>query len=152
MRHRRLSVDSFPGDIYIIDSSSVAEVHSITRAIEIPAGWHSSRSYRNHIGLVAMSTLRVGVDIEVIDLTVTAEAVLTMKESRLGGGPDDLCSWWSAKEALAKALGDARKYDPGRLETPALWPTSREGSWQAQRLEVPLGYVGWVVWETNLPV
>lgn len=97
-----------------------------------------------------MSTSRVGVDIEVIDLTVTAAAVLTKKESRLGGGPDDFCSWWSAKEALAKALGDARKYDPRELETPALWTTPQQGRWQAQRLEVPSGYVGWIVWEIDL--
>ncbi len=97
-----------------------------------------------------MSAKRVGVDIEVVDLSVTAEAVLTESESRLDGGPADFCNWWSAKEALAKALGDARKYDPRSLESPALWPTSQQGFWQARPLEVPVGYFAWIVWETNL--
>lgn len=98
-----------------------------------------------------MSVLRVGVDIEVIDLSVTAGAALTEKESHLGGGPGGFCSWWSAKEALAKALGDARKYDRRSLESPALWAIPRQGNWQAQPLEVPTGYVGWIVGETTLP-
>jgi phosphopantetheinyl transferase len=97
-----------------------------------------------------MASSRVGVDIEVIDMTVAPDAVLTHEESYLGGGPVDFCSWWSAKEALAKALGDARKYDPRRLASAALWQLGRQGRWQAKRLDVPTGHVGWVVWETEL--
>ena len=151
MSWRRLTVDGFSGEVFLVESADDLTVRATTRSIEIPTGWHFSRSYRDGIGLLAMGPSRVGVDIEVIDLTVTAAAVLTDTESRLDSGPEDLCRWWSAKEALAKALGDARKYDPRTLDSPALWTTSRQGRWRAQPLEVPAGYIGWIVWETETP-
>jgi len=43
-------------------------------------------------------------------------------------GPDNyLTSLWAAKEALAKALGDALCYEPSRLGSPQHWPRGRPG-------------------------
>ena len=115
----------------------------------MPANCFTSRSYRNRFGLVATSASRVGVDIEVIDMSVTADAVLTPGEARIVSTPAEWCNWWSAKEALAKALGDARNYDPRRVESPALWQGGHQGRWCVERLDVPDGCVGWIVWETD---
>jgi hypothetical protein len=76
---------------------------------------------------------------------VTTDAVLTRAEARTGGGPTEWCSWWSAKEALAKALGDARRYNPRGLASPALWHLGRQGRWHARRVGVPTGYFALVV-------
>jgi len=96
---------------------------------------------------VAVHSSRVGVDLELVDLTVPREAVLTPTEMTLGGTPEMWCNWWSAKEALAKALGDARLYDPRRLESPAHWENGRAGRWACSPLALPPGFVGWLVWE-----
>jgi len=151
MSTRPLQVEGFPGLVVLIESSSPTEARDTARSLTVPVGWFTSRSYRHHYGLVASWTWRVGVDIECIDLTVTADAVLTPTEASVAGGPADWCAWWSAKEGLAKALGDARHYDPRRLGSPALWPFGHEGRWYAQRLDVPEGLVGWVVWESDVP-
>ena len=150
MRTSRLVVDGFPGEVLLLESSSAQITRARARSVNIPQGWRSSRSYRGCYGLVAMAPERVGVDIEVLDLSVAAEAVLTRDERALEPRPEEVCRWWSAKEALAKALGDARNYDPRRLETPALWPSGHQGCWRAEGLGVAVGNVGWVVWETNV--
>lgn len=146
----RLEVEGLSGFVSLIEAPSPAEARVLARSVEIPENWFFSRSYRDHFGLVAACAMRIGVDLEVIDLSVTADAVLTSDEQRLDGGPIEWCSWWSAKEALAKALGDARRYDPRRLGSPALWQLGRQGLWRAESLEVPMGYLGWVVWECDL--
>jgi hypothetical protein len=145
----RLAVVGFPGLIYLIEAASPSAARTAARSLETPPGWFASRAYRSHFGVVGMGPARVGVDIEVFDPTVTADAVLTRREQGLESGSGDLCRWWSAKEALAKALGDARRYDPRHLESPALWSQGREGRWIAGELCVPAGFVGWVVWEAD---
>ena len=149
MSSRPLVVEGFPGHVWLIESSSPEQTRDLARSMAIPDHWLTSRSYRNQFGLVAANRSRVGVDIEVIDVSVTADAVLTRDEARIAAGPLEWCAWWSAKEGLAKALGDARKYDPRRLESPALWPFGRQGRWRAEQLDVPTGHVGWVVWEAD---
>ena len=150
MSSRQLVVEEFPGHVWLIESSSPEQTRDLARSMAIPDHWLTSRSYRNQFGLVAANRSRVGVDIEVIDVSVTADAVLTRDEVQIAAGPLEWCAWWSAKEGLAKALGDARKYDPRRLESPALWQFGRQGRWRAEQLDVPTGHVGWVVWETHL--
>jgi hypothetical protein len=144
-----LVVKEFPGYVWLFESSSPVEVRGLARSVAIADRWFTCRSYRNQFGLLAANPSRVGVDMEFIDVSVTADAVLTRDEARIAAGPMEWCAWWSAKESLAKALGDARLYDPRRLESPALWPLGRLGRWRAEQLDVPTGHVGWVVWETE---
>lgn len=146
---RTLCVDDFPGAVTLCEGSSPEETRRHARAVAVPLGWFFSRSYRSSLGLVALCSTRVGVDIEVLDETVTADSVLTVDERRITATPADWCSWFSAKEALAKALGDARKYDARSLDSPALWRDDPHGRWRARQLRVPSGYVGWVVWESS---
>ena len=96
-----------------------------------------------------MASTRVGVDIEVLDLLVAAEAVLTRDERLLEPGPEQVCQSWSSKEATAKALSDAPNYDPCRLDTPALWPWKCQGRWRVEILDVPVGNSGCLVGESD---
>ncbi len=50
---------------------------------------------------------------------------------------------------LSKALGDARNYDPRRLESPAGWPRGICGPWRAAPLPLPDGYCEWVCWRVT---
>lgn len=62
-------------------------------------------------------------------------------------GPDNyLTSLWAAKEALAKALGDALCYEPSRLGSPQHWPRGQAGPWRAKQLPAPSGHVAWLCW------
>ena len=149
MSSNRLVVDGFPGEAFIVHAASTSVVRTEARSIVSPPGWFVSRAYRRHYGLVGIAPARIGIDIEIVDPSLTADSVLTSRERALEAGPLEMCSWWSAKEALAKALGDARQYDPRRLDSPALWPFGRQGRWMARKLDVPAGFVGWVVWETG---
>ena len=142
-----LDVPGFPGCLVLFAEATPAAARASTHAISIPRGWSSSRSYRDGYGLLAAAPVRVGVDIEHVDESVTSDAVLTPIEAKRTEGAAHWCAWWSAKEALAKALGDAKNYDPRRLESPALWPNAGTGRWRTQQLRVPAGYVAWVVWE-----
>jgi hypothetical protein len=142
-----LEVAEFPGQLAFVAESTPAKARNLIRATRVPEEWIASRSYRDAYALLAAAPVRVGVDIERIDESVTPDAVLTPLEARQWGGPADWCSWWSAKEALAKALGDAKNYEPQRLESPALWPNARTGRWRTQQLPAPPGYVAWIIWE-----
>lgn len=128
---------------------------------------YSSRSYRYPFALAAWHGGQVGVDLEVLDQAnaVLAGTICTAAERRLlAAAPDQgryLSNLWSAKEALAKGLGNALLYPPARLGSPSLWPTEgaaaagatggapvvrRAGRWRACALKVPQGYVGWLCW------
>ena len=118
-----------------------------------------SRSYSFPLALVAGHTGAVGVDIERIEVCTGAfaDSIRTPTErtaaatgAATGAAVDDraVISLWSAKEALAKALGDALDYDPRRLEAPSAWPHGRSGPWRAAELDVGMGHVGWVCWCT----
>jgi hypothetical protein len=112
---------------------------------------HSSRSYRLPLALLAWHGAPVGVDIERVERCedAFAESIQTPRErEREVRGDRDLhiCSLWSSKEALSKALGDPLAYDPRRLEGPAAWPQGRSGPWRAAALDVGARHVAWICW------
>jgi hypothetical protein len=117
---------------------------------------YTSRSYRYPYALMAWHTEPVGVDIERIEPFDRAliESIATPAERRLFTDdfyPDALlASLWSSKEALAKGLGDAVRYDPRRLDSPVLWPDGRAGPWRAVLLPLPAGHTGWLCWRATL--
>jgi hypothetical protein len=116
-------------------------------------GVRVARSYRYPIALVGWHTEPIGVDVERVDPydEAFAESICTPSD-RSRARPEsaeELASLWCSKEALAKALGDARRYDPRRLESPARWPCGEAGPWRARALEAPYGYVAWVCWRVS---
>jgi phosphopantetheinyl transferase len=155
---------------YLIDARARGcgekELRAEARALSARRGEpFSSRSYRYPYAVVACHHQRVGVDLEVVDAANIGlgEVICTPAERLALATVRDqqhyLSGLWSAKEALAKALGDALLYEPGRLTSPALWraepastPCSRgpatvvTGRWRATALDVPDGYVGWLCW------
>ena len=118
-------------------------------------GPHASRSYRYPYALVAMHTERVGVDLERISFcdTAFAELICTRTERRdpacLADPDRYLTSLWSSKEALSKALGDARRYEPSRLESPLHWPHRTGRMLARDRARVVPGFVAWLCWEAH---
>ncbi len=115
-----------------------------------------SVSHSGTIGVVAVAGdgVPVGVDIERVQPLdpVFLASIQTPSERQVviaGEGADRdaaMTSLWSGKEALAKALGDALRYDPRRLESPVRWPEGRCGRWRAEALAGIDGHVGWVCW------
>jgi len=111
-----------------------------------------ARSYRHPYALIARHVHPVGIDIERIEPcdAAFAESICTPWErAELPGDRDRdayLTSLWCSKEALAKALGDALRYDPRRLESPISWPPHGCGPWRAAPLAVPPQHVGWICW------
>lgn len=109
-----------------------------------------SRSYRFPYALVGWHSDRLGVDIERIEpcSPALAQSISTPSELAAGmaTGDEAVISLWSGKEALAKALGDALRYDPRRLESPLSWPGGAAGPWRGRRLPVADGYCAWVCW------
>ena len=65
---------------------------------------------------------------------------------QLGPIPLTLESDFFAKEALAKALGDALLYDPRRLESPRTWLGGNAGRWHAAELPVGPSHLAWICW------
>lgn len=110
------------------------------------------RSYRYPFALIAWHTERVGVDIERVETydQAFAESICTPAErsATLPTSAEDLASLWCAKEALSKALGDATRYDPRRLSSPACWQDGKSGPWRTRTLDAPAGYVAWICWRT----
>jgi len=117
----------------------------------VDARW-VSRSYAFPYAMVAWHDAAVGVDIERIEpcSIAFAELVCTPSERAHVGADraldDHLTSLWSSKEALAKALGDALRYEPSRLGSPMYWPDRRAGAWRAASLETPDRHFAWLCW------
>lgn len=111
---------------------------------------YTSRSYRYPYALVACHEHRVGVDIERVERLDAAflQSICTPVERAFRLEADDAWSLWCSKEALAKALGDARRYDPRRLVSPMLWPDGRSGPWRAAALRAPARHNAWVCWQS----
>jgi hypothetical protein len=134
-----------------------ARLRALARRLAAGAGGHASRSYRDPFGAVVWHGHRVGIDIERIgecgaaSVRRFAESICTPDEfGSVGSMLDDtafVTGLWSSKEALAKALGDAVRYDPRRLAAPALWPGGVGGVWRARSLPGPDGHTVWLVWE-----
>lgn len=158
------------------------EWHAYVRASWVPSGGlygpssgdrpgFVSRSYCYPWALVARHDAAVGVDIERRDAVgdrdvAFAEATCTPTElDRLRWGAwTSLVDLWSGKEALTKALGDALRYDPRRIDAPCGWGVwsghvpqpgviggiRRRGAWAAARLdlsgEAAQECIGWIVW------
>jgi hypothetical protein len=132
----------------------------VARRLCRAVGGPTSRSYHPPLALVAFHHRRVGVDVEGVEETEVGffEGIATpLERSRLAlppAGPQRdrfLISLWSAKEAVAKTLGDALSYDPRRLDSPLVWEEVspglyRAGSAYAQSLPLGEGLVGWVCW------
>jgi len=162
-------VKSVPA-VYLLDASvqgwDEKELRAQARAVAAQKrAPYSSRSYRYPYALVAWHSAPVGVDLEVVEAAnlALADVICTEAERRLLATVHDQASYlsrlWSAKEALAKALGDAVLYEPHRLGSPMLWLPERfsaqsrlglitlaSGRWQATSLRVPYGHVGWLCW------
>jgi 4'-phosphopantetheinyl transferase superfamily len=121
-------------------------------------GTFVTRSYRYPYALVAWHTAPVGVDLERIEPCPPgfAESISAPAERSAPPAGDDpdayAISLWCAKEALAKALGDARRYDPRRLESPLRWPNGRCGPWRSVQLAAPAGHLAWLCWRHGWPV
>ena len=113
----------------------------------------TSRSYRYPYALVSWHSHPIGVDIERITTwePAFADLICTEPERRhpaCRADPDRyLTSLWCSKEALAKALGDARRYEPSRLESPTGWPPEGSGPWRAAPIGVAPGFVAWLCWQ-----
>ncbi len=109
-----------------------------------------SRSYCFPYALVGCHADQVGVDIErVVECDERfARSICTPAEEQEAPwrSNEEIVSLWASKEALAKALGDALRYDPRRLESPRGWANRASGPWRAGPLPVPGGYRAWVCW------
>jgi phosphopantetheinyl transferase len=133
------------------DVGNEAALRARTRewAAAHPAG-AVSRSYCFPYALVAWHGDRIGVDIERIvacDEQFARSICTPAEEERAPWRSDrEIVSLWSGKEALAKALGDALRYDPQRLDSPAAWEGGASGPWRASPVPVPDGYCAWVCW------
>jgi hypothetical protein len=136
-----------------------AGLRALARAITAsPHAPHVSRSYCYPFALLAWHSGPVGVDVERVDRCDEhfADLVCSPQErplARLAPNLDAfLTSMWSAKEALAKGLGDALAYDPARLESPDRWPGGRAGLWRSAPVPVDASHVAWVCWRgANAP-
>lgn len=114
-----------------------------------------SRSYRYPYAIVAWHHEPLGVDIERIshcDATF-ARSICTPSEAlQLQSAQDDdayFTSMWCSKEAIAKGLGDALRYDPRRIGAPMLWPAGRAGAWRSIELDGPPEHVVWLCWRST---
>lgn len=118
-------------------------------------GAYVARSYRYPYALVAWHSEPVGVDIERIAPcdAAFADSICTPSESadpaRLADPDAYITSLWCSKEALSKALGDAIRYDPRRLDSPMRWPERGAGPWRAATLAVPAHHTAWLCWRSS---
>lgn len=157
---RRLRTPPGSPTVYLVDArpGGLGEAALRERAGELTTACglaHSSRSYRDPLGLVAVHRGRVGIDIERVqpldDEFLASISSMSERAHTVEAADRDryAASLWSSKEALAKALGDAVEYDPRRLDSPMFWPEGRSGPWRALALDLPDGYVGWLCWRAE---
>ena len=143
-------------DLLRLPGAADTELRAVARAHpRAMAAAHASRSYRAPLALVAWHDAPLGVDIERVEpcehgfgASICTPAELELFSERL----DDerfVASLWSGKEALAKALGDPRAYDPRRLDSPLCWDDGASGRWRAQALTPAPGHVAWLVWSAG---
>jgi hypothetical protein len=117
---------------------------------------HVSRSYRYPYCMMAWHTEPVGVDIERIGPVdagfVASISAPAERRAPAPAGEDDeyATALWCSKEALAKALGDALRYDPRRLESPLGWPDGRAGPWRALEVAAPPRHTAWACWRATV--
>jgi hypothetical protein len=135
-----------------------AALHDWARSLTPPPGArYVTRSYCHPYALVSWHSEPVGVDIERIAPCDAAFADLICTPAERSdpawrADPDRyLTSLWSSKEALSKALGDALRYEPSRLDSPSRWPRRRSGRWEAAQLIVAPDHVAWLCWRSTVP-
>lgn len=134
------------------DRASLHEQLTALASARATPGQFTSRSYAPPYAVQALHDGPVGVDLEQVSAVPAGflDSVSTPDERR--ARPDGAVEAraavlvWSAKEAAAKALGDALRYDPSRLASPTLWPDGRAGRWRYAELDAPLGHVLTLVW------
>ena len=143
--------------VRLLDAREVAGDEDMLRGLarrlteSVAAPW-VSRSYAFPYAMVAWHDTAVGIDIERVEPCSVefAESVCTPSEAAYTptDGPIDdyVTGLWSSKEALAKALGDALRYDPRRLGSPMYWPDGRAGPWRTAPLRAPAGHCAWICW------
>jgi phosphopantetheinyl transferase len=115
---------------------------------------HISRSYSGKYVVEVKSETRCGVDMEVlrpvelawsIDSPFFEKAMLVPGEKELilqsAFSEHQFLSTliWASKEALAKALGDARNYEPSKLLSPIAWDALKTTTWCANYREFATG-------------
>lgn len=132
------------------------ERESSTQFAKVPASkvdlgsLRHTRSYSGAFSIEAVSKSRCGIDIEIpeilenewnmdsksFDVAILAEGerdkILSSKYASDLNLPTVI---WSSKEALAKALGDATRYEPNKLESPIVWANLQHGRWQAVHVD-----------------
>jgi 4'-phosphopantetheinyl transferase superfamily protein len=123
--------------VMLIEANSPEELKAHARALG-----GDSRSYCHPYALIGFHDGPIGVDIErVVPCDTRFAESITTPDEPVPTTDEEIISLWSAKEALAKALGDAVDYDPRRL------PAPHDGDvWRAWELPLPNGYRGWACW------
>ena len=111
---------------------------------------HTSRSYSGRYVAEVFARSRCGIDLETlkpaetnwsIDSPLFEMAMLApgekqlIKESVLCDHENLPTLIWASKEALAKALGDAKNYEPTRLLSPITWALEPKPNWSAEHQE-----------------
>ncbi|MGO9955802.1 MAG: 4'-phosphopantetheinyl transferase family protein [Solirubrobacteraceae bacterium] len=155
----RLPVIPGGPEVWLLDAAPAGldqpGLRAWARAQAAPAGGsYSSRSYRFPYALVARHHQPVGVDIERVQpsdraFLASISTPLELAEALDNTDLDEyVASLWCSKEALAKALGDALRYDPRRLRSPIDWPDGSAGRWRAAALPAPPHHVAWLCWRS----
>ncbi len=89
-------------------------------------GWHLSLSARGAIALIAIADAPIGIDLETEepDLMIPSNILRPDEQAWLGEQPEPLrvaafCRIWTAKEAIAKALGTGFRIPPEDIHLPS---------------------------------
>mgnify|MGYP000246338021 CR=1 FL=1 len=121
-----------------------------------------SRSYWADYSITVSNSQRCGIDMESsssaqlnwsINNPIFQDSMLApgeldrIKKSKYWKLPNLERNIWSSKEALAKALGEAKNYQPNKLYSPILWETNPAMGWHASFREFTVeGCVPLLVW------
>lgn len=157
-------VSSLRPRVAVVEGWSKARVRDLSQHMAKRIGAsHISRTYSGDMAAVAVGRSRVGIDVELLGAIAEqrwtspqafATTILCPHE-RAGfeilppRRRFSMSSLWASKESLAKALGDARAYEPSRLETPGLGALM--SGWVCEYVEVRdtggAHYALWLVFE-----
>ena len=105
-----------------------------------------SRSYCANFSITVTNSKRCGIDMESIsgtqpdwninnplfqDSMLAPGELERIKQSSYWEQPNLEQNIWSSKEALAKALGEAKNYQPNKIYSPLTWKTNPTIGWNA---------------------
>jgi hypothetical protein len=129
------------------------QLREAARELSRTSGWvFVARSYCFPYALVVGHSGPVGVDVERVGHCddAFADLICSGDERRDAERAADfdahVTSLWCSKEALAKGLGDAVRYEPSRLVSPLSWPNGRAGVWISKQIDVDREHVAWLCW------